>query len=145
MKKAKRKPAKATQNEDRSLSRLFSNLKYSLPITLGVFLGFSLLAALALYFLKDPAPYILPAAFAVAALSAFFGGLSLCKRQGNSALLCGLINGCFALLLLLLASLFFRKYARGYTPLVSTLLHLGFLFFSILGAFCGLPKLKQKR
>lgn len=130
---------------DASISSLFSNLKYSLPATVGIFLLLTGLLSLALYFLPDPAPFTLPAAFLASALAAFFGGLILCKRQGNSALLCGLVNGCFYLCILLLVSLFFRARASGYSPLLSASLHLGALLCSVLGGYAGLPKKQKKR
>ena len=144
MKSNKRKKAKAPQEES-SVASLFSNLKYSLPIALGVFLLLTLIAALALYFLKDPAPFLKPCAYLVAALSAFIGGYALCKRQGGSALLCGMVNGSFFLCILLLVSLFFRANISGYSPLLSTALHLGVLLCSILGGYAGLPRQMHKR
>ena len=144
MKPKKPNRARAVQ-EDPTMATLFSNLKYSLPITIGVFLLLTVLAALALYFLKDPAPLLKPCACCVSALAAFVGGYFLCKKQGGSALLCGMINGSLFLCILLIVSLFFRAYTSGYSPLVSTAIHIGVLFFSILGGYAGLPRRTRKR
>ena len=144
MKPNKRKKAREVQEEP-SMASLFSNLKYSLPLSLGVFLTLALLTALALYFIEDPTPVLRPVSCLVAALSAFAGGYTLCKKQGSSALLCGMINGCFFLCILLIVSLFFRAASSGDSPLVSTALHLGALLASILGGYAALPRAKRKR
>lgn len=136
---------KRTPQEEPSMASLFSNLKYSLPATLGVFLLLTLVVSLILYFLEDPAPFIRPLALLSSAIAAFIGGWILCKKQGGAALLCGLVNGCFFLCILLLVALFFRAQSSGYSPLVSAALHLGVLFCSILGGYAGLPRQKRKK
>ena len=135
---------KSKGENEASMAGLFANLRYSLPATLGIFLGLNLIASLGLYFLKDPTPYLKPLSYLVSAITAFFGGWFLCKKQKNSALFCGLINGSLFLCLLLLISLFFRPYATGYGPLLSAALHLGFLALSVLGGYMGLPRAKKK-
>ena len=144
MKQTKPHKKRAPQEEP-SMASLFSNLRYSLPATLGVFLLLILVVALVLYFLEDPAPLLRPLAILSSAIAAFAGGWILCKKQGGSALLCGLVNGCFFLCILLLVALFFRAQASGYSPLLSAALHLGVLLCSILGGYAGLPRQKRKR
>ena len=128
---------KRTPQEEPSMASLFSNLKYSLPATLGVFLLLTLVVSLILYFLEDPAPFIRPLALLSSAAAALIGGWILCKKQGGAALLCGLVNGCFFLCILAQSS--------GYSPLLSAALHLGVLFCSILGGYAGLPRQKRKK
>ena len=140
MKRNQSNRSRTTPKEEPSMASLFSHLTVSLPATIGIFLALNLVFSLILYFLKDPAPFITPLAFLSSAASAFCGGWILCRRQRNSALLCGLINGCFFLCILLLVSLFFRASSSGYSPLVSAALHLCSLLFSILGGFAGLPR-----
>ena len=144
MKQAK-KQKKRMQEEEPSMATLFAGLRYSLPATIGIFLALIFLAALVLYFLDDPSPFVRPLAICASFVSAFCGGYLLCKKQGNAALLCGMVNGCFFLCILLLVSLFFRKYSSGYSPLLSAALHLGVLFASILGGYAGLPRQKRKK
>ena len=144
MKQTQKQKKNAPQGEP-SMATLFANLRYSLPAAIGIFLLSIFLFALALYFLDDPSPFVRPLAICASAIASFCGGSMLCKKQGNSALLCGMVNGCFFLCILLLISLFFRKYASGYSPLVSAALHLGVLFASILGGYAGLPRQKRKK
>ena len=144
MKSKQKQKARAPQEEP-SMASLFKHLTYSLPITVGIFLLLTAAVALALYFLSDPAPFLRPSACLVAALSAFVGGCVLCRKQGESALLCGLVNGSFFLCILLLVSLFFRAHTSGDSPLLSTALHLGVLLCSILGGYAGLPRQKRKK
>ncbi|MBQ7173117.1 MAG: TIGR04086 family membrane protein [Clostridia bacterium] len=142
--KRDRVPKKSKPDGENSMAGLFSNLRYSLPATLGIFLGLNLIVSLILYFLKDPAPYVLPLSYVVSAVTAFFGGYILCKKQKSSALFCGLVNGSLFLCLLLLISLFFRSYATGYGPLLSAALHIAFLALSVVGGYAGLPRVPSK-
>ncbi len=132
-----------TRVEDDSPALFLRHMGKSLLISLGIGLFWILAAALAAYFYSDPDSLILPLALLSAALTALCGGFAAVRIHGHSALLCGLCNGSLLTAAMILASLFFRSYAAGYSPLVSFLIHTAFIALSVVGAFAGLKKKKK--
>ena len=109
--------------------------------------GFGLLLALSLaaYFYSDPNLLIHPMALIVAGLTALIGGIAAVRIHGHSALICGLLNGCILLGVMLLLSLFFKGQGIGYSAGVSCLLHAGIPVLSVAGAYLGLRRSPKKR
>lgn len=112
----------------------------SLLLTVALAAALALVSALAAYFSPDPDSLTRPLGIAIAALTAFFGGVIAIRIHGHSALLCGLCNGSALMLLMILASLFLRTYSSAYSTLISTLLHVGFLLLSVAGSFVGMKR-----
>lgn len=146
----KKRPTRHTRTKESEKAPLppVSTILKSFAVTVGV--GFLLLLALslALYFSPNPSPMIRPAGLVAAALTALIGGFTVSRMHGQSALLCGLINGSALMALMLLLSLFFAKHASAYSALVSCLLHAGVVLLSVAGAYLGLrrrPKKKSKK
>jgi len=143
---ASHRVAQRSQPEDNSSPALFfRHIGKSVAITL--FCGIALLLAFSLlaYFLPDPTAYITPMALIAAALTALIGGFCAVRIHGHSALLCGLCNGTVLMGIMILASLFLRRHALGYSPLMSCLVHVALLLLSVLGGYLGLKKAKPHR
>lgn len=108
--------------------------------TLAFAAGLLLIASLAIYFLPDPDPAIQPVALLIAFLTAFVGGVIAGRIHRAAPALCGPVNGCFLLALMLLLSLFFRNMAFGYSIGIALLLHALILLLSLAGALFGVRK-----
>ncbi len=117
----------------------------SMAITLGVGLLLLLSLSLALYFSPSPSPMIQPAGLVAAALTALIGGFAASRIHGQSALLCGLINGAGLMAIMLLLSLFFAKHASAYSAAISCLLHACVPVLSVAGAYLGLRRAPKKK
>lgn len=117
----------------------------SLGITLLTGLGALLTLSLMAYFYSDPDRILRPLGLIASAVAALVGGFSLARIRGQGALLCGLCNGCAAMAMMILLSLFFKPYAAGYSAGIALLLHTLFLLVSVVGAYLGLPKPKPQR
>ena len=143
----KRNRKKAAREPEKDSLQLLTDLGKSLLCSLAIAMALLLVAALIAYFLEDPKIAILPLGLLCSALTAFLGGFLAIRIHRQGALICGFCNGALLSLLMLLASLFFRTEASGYSALLSALLHVGFLLLSVGGAFAGLPRQghKQKR
>jgi len=133
-------PSKKRSPEPDSPASFARHLGKSLLLTVVIALALALVSSLAAYFSPDPDSLTRSLGIACAALTAFFGGVIAIRIHGHSALLCGLLNGSAMMLLMILASLFFRTYASGYASWSSCLLHVGFLLLSVAGAFVGMKK-----
>lgn len=97
------------------------------------------------YFIEAPNTFIRPLGILGAALTAFLGGITSARLHKHSALLCGMLNGLSVMAILMLISLFFSSYASDDPIWLSLILHVVFLLLSVVGAFCGLPRMKEKR
>ncbi|MBR3894627.1 MAG: TIGR04086 family membrane protein [Clostridia bacterium] len=133
-------PSKKSIPETDSPASLVRHVGKSLLLTAAIALALALVSSLAAYFSPDPDSLTRPLGIVCAALTAFFGGLIAIRIHKRSALLCGMLNGSAMMLLMILASLFFRPYASAYTSWLSCLLHVGFLLLSIAGSFVGMKK-----
>lgn len=136
----KAKHARVRQGErtgEDSPLHLVRTICKSVGVTLLTSLTLLLAFSLGLYFSPNPSPLIRPLGIAAACIGALIGGISAAKLYGHSALLCGLLNGCAMSLLMLLASLFFRSYASGDSPLIAALLHAAYFAASVAGAYLG--------
>ncbi len=107
--------------------------------------GLLLIASLAVYFLPDPDPAIQPIALIIAFLVAFVGGIISGRIHRAAPALCGPLNGCLLLALMLLLSLFFRNLSFGYSVGVALLLHALVPLLSLMGALLGVRKKEGKR
>lgn len=108
--------------------------------TLAFAAGLLLVASLAVCFLPDPDPAIQPLALLIAFLTAFVGGVIAGRTHRSAPALCGPVNGCLLLALMLLLSLFFRSMAFGYSIGIALLLHALILLFSLAGALLGVKR-----
>ncbi len=124
---------------------LVKHIVKSAGITVLAALGLLLVLSLGLYFSPNPNPLIAPMGIAAAGISALIGGMAAVKLHGHSALLCGLLNGSAVSAIMLLASLFFRSHASGYSPLIAALLHIAFFACSVAGAYLGGRTGKKKK
>ena len=124
--------------------RLDLLLKSSL-ITVGIGVALLVITALYAYFYDDPLTLIPPLGYLAAALTAFLGGVIAVRLQGHAAILCGLLNGVLVSGCMILASLFFRSGASGYSALVSATLHVSFLCLSVVGAVMGQKRYKPTK
>lgn len=136
---------KRAENDESSPVLMGKHLLKSVSVTLLISMILLLLSSLAAYFSKDPASLIPPLGLLSSFVAAFLGGLVAVRIHGRSALLCGLSNGILFSALMLLASLFFRPHATGYSALVSCILHVSFLLISVAGGYLGLKKGKPKK
>ena len=109
-----------------------------------LFAGLLLVASLAVYFLPDPDPAIRPVALLISFLVAFVGGVISGRIHRAAPALCGTLNGCLLLALMLLLSLFFRDSAFGYSLGIALLLHALIPLLSIAGALFGVRKKGRK-
>jgi hypothetical protein len=105
----------------------------------------TLVASLGAYFYSDPNALILPLGIAASALTALLGGIVSARMQGHAALMSGLCNGVILTAAMILASLFFKSAAAGYSALVSAALHAGFLCLSVAGAYLGQKRTTPKK
>ena len=112
-------------------------------VTVGIGFAMTVVASLIAYFSADPNTMIQPLAWGASALTALMGGFLTVRFHKHSALICGLFSGGALTCIMILASLFLKSYASGYSVLMSTLLHTGFILLSISGAFLGLKKPKK--
>ncbi|MBQ9806619.1 MAG: TIGR04086 family membrane protein [Clostridia bacterium] len=146
-KKAKNGTKKSTSTTQSSLSLWISHLSKSVLIALVSGMILLLSATAAAYFTPNPSDWIPTLGLIVSALTALICGFAAAKLHGHSALLCGLYSGTLCMLLMLLASLFFKSYSTGYTAWLSCLLHAGFVLCAIGGAYIGArpPKRRKKR
>ncbi|MBQ8440059.1 MAG: TIGR04086 family membrane protein [Clostridia bacterium] len=145
-KPVKRKTAaRATVAEEDSPALWVKHLGKSLLFTVLSGFGILLILSLIAYFYKDPNALILPLALAGAALTAFLGGIWAVRIHGHSALICGLLNGCLLMGLMMLLSLFFTDRGAGYSTGIACLLHAGVPFLSVLGAYSGLRRSPKKK
>lgn len=138
---AKRHPVTRPQRkEEPTPSALAKHLFKSLAVTLATALLSLLLLSTVAYLSEDPSTLLLPFGLIAAALTALVGGFTSVRLHKKSALLCGLCNGCAMMAIMLVISLFFRSAASMHSPLLSCLLHAGYLLLSVLGAFAALPR-----
>ena len=114
-------------------------------ITLAVAGGLLLLFSFLLYFSPDPNQYIRSAGLLSAGLTAFAGGFIAVRIHGQSALICGVINGGLLTMFSLFLAMLLKEYSSGYSTGVICLLHIGALLLSIAGAYLGLKKQKRPR
>ena len=101
-------------------------------------------AGLAVYFLPDPDPAIRPVALLISFLVAFVGGVISGRIHRAAPALCGTLNGCLLLALMLLLSLIFRDSAFGYSLGIALLLHALIPLLSLAGALFGVRKKGRK-
>ncbi len=132
---ARKQPKK--QAEEASSAILLQNTAKSLLITAAIGIALITAASLIAYFTADPIVWIPPLSLCASALTALLGGFAAAKINGSAALLCGLINGTVMTAVIMLASLFFKSMASGYSAPVSFLLHAAFILLSALGGWLG--------
>ncbi len=132
-------------HDDAASGFQLSQLAKSLAVTAVTGILALLACSLLAYFLPDPSPWIKPLALFAAALTALVGGVSAARLQKENASLCGLLNGCVFMAVMILISLFLRERASGYSTLHAILLHAGFLLCSVLGGILGKKKPKARR
>ncbi len=146
-KKAKNGTPKTALTAQSPLSLWISHLSKALLIALLSGMGLLLSATAVAYFTPNPSDWIPMLGLLISALTALICGFATAKLHQHAALLCGLYSGTLCMLLLLLASLFFKSYATGYTAWFSCLLHAGFVLCAIGGAYLGArpPKRRKKR
>ena len=155
MKKIPQKYRKArtpkSRKDDSSL--FFKGIVGTLLLSLAVGGGLLLLFSLVLTLTPDPLAFVLPFGLLASAITALLGGFFATRIYHLATLGAGLINGILLLSLALLCSLLFGKnattYATGYSAVVSALLHIALMGFSVGGAFLGakehIPNKRHKR
>ena len=155
MKKIPQKYRKArtpkSRTDDGSL--FFKGIVGTLLLSLAVGGGLLLLFSLVLTLTPDPLAFVLPLGLLASAITALLGGFFATRIYHLATLGAGLINGILLLSLALLCSLLFGKnattYATGYSAVVSALLHIALMGFSVGGAFLGakehIPNKRHKR
>ncbi len=134
-----------TTAQETASSHLATHLATSFGITILIGMLLLLVCTAIAYFCPDPNATVQVFGLIASALTALFGGFTSIKLHKHSALFCGLLNGLLVSAFMLLLSLFFAKYASGYSAGISCLLHMIFLVFSVLGAYLGLPKSSSKK
>ncbi|MBP5246198.1 MAG: TIGR04086 family membrane protein [Clostridia bacterium] len=110
--------------------------------TLAGLSAWTVLLVIAAYVLSgrsEPENYIIPAVFALAALSALIAGLTVSKTSDYGVLLPGIVQGLTLLALVFVLSLAFSGDKGEESVALKALLCADFLIFSLLGA-----KLAQK-
>ena len=112
-------------------------------ITIGIGFAMTVVTSLIAYFSTDPNTLIRPLAWGASAITALIGGFITTRLHKHSALICGLFSGGMMTCMMILASLFLKSFASGYSTLISALLHTGFILLSVAGAFLGLEKPKK--
>ena len=123
----------------------FKHLCKSFLMTLAFGFVILLVLSLAAYFYNDPNTLILPLALVGAGFTALLGGVATVRIHGHSALVCGLLNGCLLLGLMLILSLFFKGQGAGYSTGIACLLHACVPLLSVVGAYLGLQRPSKKR
>ncbi len=104
----------------------------------------TLMTAIA-YANPDPATLISPLALLALMPAMFAGGFVTSKKVGSSPLLCGILCGAaVTLVTLLLSVVLWGLPSSGYAFWQSVALHVAAVGFSVLGAFAGNIKRKQK-
>ncbi len=89
----------------------------------------------------DPDALLTPFAFIALYVPAFFAGLISERSAGAQKLTCGLISGTLFMIAYMFISLFFSENSFSPYPfIVSLLLHVLTVIFSVLGAFAGARK-----
>ena len=104
-----------------------------------------LLLSLALSYTPNPSPFIGPIGWISSGLTALVGGIIAVRIHGKSALLCGAVNGCVLMALMLIASLFFKENASSLSVGMCIALHAAFLALSIAGGYVGMPKPSKRK
>ena len=135
----------ASQTVESTPAIFFKHMGKSLLITLLSGVSLILLFSLAAYFYTDPDQLIGPLALVASALTALIGGFAAVRIHGHAALFCGLCNGCAAMAVMSLTSLFLKPYASGYSAGIALLFHAIFLLLSVAGAYVGLQRMGQNR
>ena len=135
-----------TRNDSRKKRRMSENTDLFSVLCKNAALGTatSLLCALTLMLIgallclrsNDPLKLILPIGLGTLYLSALIGGIVTVRKHGKKALLCGGLCGLFLFVFFFGTSLFFRG-EGSFSFLVTLLLRLLTILFSILGAFLG--------
>ena len=133
-----------SKKEDASAALLLDLIK-SMAVTLLIGLLSLLICSLLAYFTEDPNAFIQPLGILSAAITAFGGGFAAMRFHRQSALLCGLLNGCALMAVMLLLSLAFASQASHYSMPISLLLHLSLPILSVFGAFLGVPRAKKPK
>lgn len=138
---------KTAETEETSL--LGSALKGSLwGFFAFAFCGILLITAVTAiaYANPDPGPLIAPLSLLSLMPSMFLGGFVTAKRVKEAPLLCGIVSGCLITLLSMLLGIIMRGMpSSGYEFWQSAVLHTAAVGFSVLGAFAGNIKKRQKR
>ena len=130
-----RKKRRPTDNTD-LFSVLCKNAAIGTAISLLCAVALMLVGSLVCLRSDDPLKLILPIGLGTLYLSALAGGIVTVRRHGKKALLCGALCGLFLFVFFLGISLFFRG-EGAFSFLVTLLLRLLTILFSILGAFLG--------
>ena len=140
----------AKRNADSTDGSLLGiSLKSSLFATLGgiacAIVLISAASAVA-YGLPDPAPLIAPLGIAALMPSMFTCGFIAAKKVKEAPMLCGIVSGGVMTLVTIIAGVIFKGLpTSNYAFWQSACLHGASILFSILGAFAGNVKRKQKR
>lgn len=142
---ARKRPTKHAEGGEASPAAFMRYMGKSLLITLGATLLLLLGASLAAYFSPNPTSLIQPLGLTVAAITALIGGISMIRIHGTGSLLCGFAIGTVLMGAVILASLFCRTYASGYSTWASLLLHAAFLALSVTGAYMGRRRTPKRR
>lgn len=148
MKEQHKKNAKkktVSKNAAGSTSMLWKDIGKSLLISVGAGFLLTLIGSLGAYFYVDPDRLIPGIALCAAAICALIGGFSAVRIHGHSALLCGALNGMGMIAIMMLISLFFGRYASGYSAAISALLHACYPLLSIAGAYIGMKQPQKKK
>ena len=144
-KKGKRGGKKGAAGTQPSPTLWASHLLKALLIALAAGTALLLSATAIAYFTPNPSDWIPGLGLLASALTATVCGFATAKLHGHAALLCGLYSGTLCMLLMLLASLFFKLHATGYAAWFSTILHAGFVVCAIGGAYLGARQPKKRK
>ena len=142
---ARKHPTKRTEGTESSPAVFMRDMGKSLAVTLIAALALLLVASLAAYFSPNPTALIQPLGLTVSALTAVIGGVSMIRFHKTGSLVCGFAIGTLLMGAVILASLFCRTYASGYSVGISLLLHAAFLALSVAGAYMGRRRAPKRR
>ena len=112
---------------------------FGIGLLISVIMAFSLCGIA--FMNADPDALLTPFAFAALYVPSFLAGVISIRKAGEQKLTCGLISGTFFMIAYMFVSLFFSE--NPFTPypfIISLLLHILIVVFSVLGAFAGARK-----
>ncbi len=144
-KKRKTSNPKSDAAHSSSIRLVFLSSLFGAVLALAVMLALILLfCAVALAF-EYPHKFLTPLSLFSLGAAAFFGGMIATRKNGGSALLCGLLSGALLLLTLKILTVIIPvSQAVSASELTAKLLSLSALPLSALGAFLGVPQSKNK-
>ncbi len=136
---------KRKKQDDVGFSRTMKHLGICFLTGIGIAALLLVVLSLVAYFMPDPNAFIAPFGLFTCGTAVLVTGICLGKKEGQNALVCGLMSGGAWLTFMLLFSLLMKEHAQGYGTAPALLLHLAVPLLSIAGAYIGVSTPKKHR